>query len=84
MPISHLTFDYEFVESMTDKFSKCHDSELMAHKFVSVLNKILLFHGGPILTFFLVFPDRFFGSQVIHESNINQLIPFFRESRNLT
>ncbi|XP_074354622.1 F-box/FBD/LRR-repeat protein At1g13570-like [Apium graveolens] len=71
----HLIFDYHFANyRMLNKFIDFKDPELRAHKFVTVINKVLLLHNGSILKFSLDFPDYFFSNRIIHEY-IDQWIP---------
>lgn len=78
--IPHLIFDDQFLDSVWDKLKQCHDQELKALKFVSVINKVILLHDGPILEFSLSFPqDLDHDTRVIHEY-IDQWIPLL--SRN--
>lgn len=56
--IPHLIFDEDFSDSLFDKLSQCDDPELIAYKYVSVINRILLLHNGSILNFFLRYPDE--------------------------
>ncbi|KAK1373300.1 FBD domain-containing protein [Heracleum sosnowskyi] len=70
--IPHLKFDFGFVESIWDQ-------ELKAFKFVTVINKVLLLHNGPILELTVNCPQRHCDAQMIHDY-IDQWIPLL--SRN--
>ncbi|KAL6519886.1 hypothetical protein OROMI_032780 [Orobanche minor] len=75
--IPNLNFDDDFVCRMIVKFDKYDDTELWAHKFVTVINKVLLRHNGAILKFSLVFPAKdYCNTQIIHEY-IDLWIPLF-------
>ncbi|KAK1394119.1 F-box domain-containing protein [Heracleum sosnowskyi] len=49
--------------------------ELIAYKFVSVINRILLLHNGKILKFSLSYPDEDCNAEIIHDY-VDQWIPF--------
>ncbi|KAK1355655.1 hypothetical protein POM88_048911 [Heracleum sosnowskyi] len=80
--IPRLIFDYGLVNRLMRKLIKPGDPELRTHKFVTVINKVLLLHSGPILEFSLCFPNElyllneFCKNQIIHEY-IDQWIPLF-------
>lgn len=74
--IPRLIFDHRLVSRLLWKSIEHDDPELRAHKFVTVINKVLLLHNGPILEFFLYFPEDFCDNQIIHEY-IDQWIPLF-------
>ncbi|XP_074349162.1 F-box/FBD/LRR-repeat protein At1g13570-like [Apium graveolens] len=73
--VPRLIFDDLFNRLMS-RLIKTRDPELSAHKFVTVINKVLLLHNGPILEFYLHFPEEFCDNQIIHEY-IDQWIPLF-------
>lgn len=80
--IPHLNFDREFICSMMKKFIQYKDRELMVHKIVSVINKVLLLHNGPILKFSLIIPQDCHHDEtakIVHDY-IDQWIPLL--SRN--
>ncbi|KAL1819120.1 hypothetical protein ACET3Z_013989 [Daucus carota] len=79
--IPNLIFDFEFVDRIMSKLDGIRNPELRAHKLVSVINKVLLLHNGPILKFSLTFPavdntEYGFSKEIIHEY-IDQWIPLF-------
>ncbi|KAK1355632.1 FBD domain-containing protein [Heracleum sosnowskyi] len=74
--IPHLIFENQFLNSIWHKLSQYDDQELMAQKIVSVINKALLLHNGPILKFSLTIPAQFCDAQIIHDF-IDQWIPLF-------
>ena len=79
--IPNLIFDFEFVDRIMSKLDGIRNPELRAHKLVSVINKVLLLHNGPILKFSLTFPAVYnteYGcsKEIIHEY-IDQWIPLF-------
>lgn len=65
----HLIFYLGFAKNMMYKLSECYDDdkELMAYKFVSVINKTILLHTGPILKFSLTLPADECDAQIIHD-----------------
>lgn len=70
----HLIFDYNFVNRIMDKLGQgSGDEELMAYKFVSVINRSILLHKGPIIRFSLTVPSRKCNAQIVHDY-INQWI----------
>ena len=72
--IPHLIFDLESTDRVMEKYSQNDDAELQAYRFVSVINKILLLHKGPILKFSLSIPRGYnFNTRIIHDY-INQWI----------
>ncbi|XP_074349588.1 F-box/FBD/LRR-repeat protein At1g13570-like isoform X2 [Apium graveolens] len=70
----HLIFDNQFLCRMMVKISKYTDPELKALKFVSVINKALLLHNGPIVSFSIEFPSYECDSRIFHDF-IDQWIP---------
>ncbi|KAK1355624.1 FBD domain-containing protein [Heracleum sosnowskyi] len=73
--IPNLVSDENILTAMSITFDNCHGSELAAVKFVSVINKVLLLHNGPILKFSLSFPS-FCDGEIIH-NYVDQWIPLF-------
>ncbi|KAL1819144.1 hypothetical protein ACET3Z_014013 [Daucus carota] len=73
--IPNLEFDGDIICSASLSRSKCHARELNAGKFVSVINRVLLLHNGPILKFSLSLPS-FCDDQIIHDY-VDQWIPLF-------
>ncbi|KAK1355600.1 FBD domain-containing protein [Heracleum sosnowskyi] len=71
--IPHLIFDHRF--SILDKISQYRDSQVKAYILVSVINKVLLLHNGPILKFSLTFHQGYnFDARIVHEY-VDQWIP---------
>ncbi|KAK1355598.1 hypothetical protein POM88_048854 [Heracleum sosnowskyi] len=63
----HLIFDNDFVHRVMDKLDQRSGDELMAYKFVSVINRIVLLHKGPIIKFSLIVPTRNCNDQIVHD-----------------
>ncbi|KAL8146270.1 hypothetical protein AgCh_004135 [Apium graveolens] len=76
--IPHLIFDNGFTYLILGEEVPDDDNiyEVMAYKFVSVINKILLHHEGPILKFSLYMPRDICNCGIIHDY-IDQWIPLF-------
>ncbi|KAL1819149.1 hypothetical protein ACET3Z_014018 [Daucus carota] len=72
--IPNLIFEDTFVDRIMDRLIDYDDPELKAFKFVSVINKILLLHNGPIVKFSFNFDQRFCDSRIFHDY-IDQWIP---------
>ncbi|KAK1355603.1 FBD domain-containing protein [Heracleum sosnowskyi] len=72
--IPDLIFDDEFVDGVLDKLRQCDDPEVKSYKLVSVINRVLLLHNGPILKFFFYSCDNECNFQIIHDY-IDQWIP---------
>ncbi|KAL1819161.1 hypothetical protein ACET3Z_014030 [Daucus carota] len=70
----HLIFDEKFVDGIWGKLGYVDDDDLMAYKFVSRINKIILLHKGPILKFSLYIPHYNCDAQIVHDF-IDQWIP---------
>ncbi|KAK1355597.1 FBD domain-containing protein [Heracleum sosnowskyi] len=63
----HLIFDNDFVHRVMDKLDQRGGDELMAYKFVSVINRTVLLHKGPIINFSLTIPQSQCNAQIIHD-----------------
>ncbi|XP_074374925.1 F-box/FBD/LRR-repeat protein At1g13570-like [Apium graveolens] len=74
--IPHLIFEHEFVDRIMDKLVRYDDPEMKACKLVSVINKILKLHNGPIHKFSFSFCEQDLDTQIIHDY-IDQWIPLF-------
>ncbi|KAK1355622.1 FBD domain-containing protein [Heracleum sosnowskyi] len=74
--VPNLVFNESIISPNSYDFSECHHRELKALKFVSVINKVLLLHNGPILKFSLNFPEYHCNAKIIH-NYIDQWIPLF-------
>ncbi|XP_017244576.1 F-box/FBD/LRR-repeat protein At1g13570 [Daucus carota subsp. sativus] len=70
----HLIFDGGFYERMVDKLGYHSCTELMAYRCVSVINKTILLHRGPVLKFSLSIPGSECDAQIFHDY-IDQWIP---------
>ncbi|KAK1355626.1 FBD domain-containing protein [Heracleum sosnowskyi] len=74
--IPNLVFDDDISSiSFGTSECECNGLELMVVKYVSVINKILILHDGPLLKFFLRFPSLC-KARVIHDY-LDQWIPLF-------
>nr|XP_017246313.1 PREDICTED: F-box/FBD/LRR-repeat protein At1g13570-like [Daucus carota subsp. sativus] len=72
--IPNLIFEDTFVDRIMDKLFEYDDPELKAFKLVSVINKILLLHNGPIVKFSCNFDEGFRDSRIFHDY-MDQWIP---------
>ncbi|KAL1819147.1 hypothetical protein ACET3Z_014016 [Daucus carota] len=72
--IPDIVFDCDFSHYMLwDKLDQYKDKQLMAYKYVRIINKLLLLHSGPILSFSLNFLPMC-DAGVIHDY-VDQWIP---------
>uniref|UniRef100_A0A162A7C1 FBD domain-containing protein n=1 Tax=Daucus carota subsp. sativus TaxID=79200 RepID=A0A162A7C1_DAUCS len=79
--IPQLAFDDIFLDSVWDNYLEhFHDEELKMLKFVSVINKVILLHNGPILKFSLSCPQDIDNDTLVFQDYIDQWIPLL--SRN--
>ncbi|XP_017239381.1 F-box/FBD/LRR-repeat protein At1g13570 [Daucus carota subsp. sativus] len=76
--IPHLIFDDQFFDSKRKNLRQYQDKKLRAHGFVSVINKVLLLHQGPILEFSLTNLEGC-DTKIVHDY-ISQWLPLL--SRN--
>uniref|UniRef100_A0A162A7B4 FBD domain-containing protein n=1 Tax=Daucus carota subsp. sativus TaxID=79200 RepID=A0A162A7B4_DAUCS len=74
--IPHLIFNLESTDRVMEKYSQNDDAELQAYRFVSVINKILLLHKGPILKFSLSIPRGLFPNN-FWAPNLKRLIQVY-------
>ncbi|KAK1355609.1 FBD domain-containing protein [Heracleum sosnowskyi] len=65
--VPNLVFNESIISPNLFDFSVFHRQALKALQFVSVINKVLHLHNGPILKFSLSFPEFHCNAQIIHD-----------------